>query len=143
MKKVTQWLVFGVAGYLISGCATPLNSMQTIEYKSWKSKGVLVEEKSPSTAAALGILPGGGSFYTGNTGLGIVNLLCWPASILWDPVSGSDGAKSINYYATKASLDKKKGKELSELNDKLTTGSVKNQDYIRLKQEIEVRYSTD
>lgn len=111
-------------------------------YNSWKAKGVLVEEKSPSTASALGILPGGGSFYTGNTGLGIVNLLCWPLSILWDPVSGSDGAKTINYNATKALLDKKMGVEIRELDDKLTTGTIKNDEYIRSKHSIEQRYST-
>lgn len=143
MKKVTPWLVIGAASYFISGCATPLSSMQTSEYNAWKSKGVLVEEKSPGTASALGLLPGGGSFYTGNTGLGIVNLLLWPTSILWDPVSGSDGAKTINYNATKAFLDKKMGGEIRELDDKLTTGAIKNDEYIRLKHQIEQRYSTN
>lgn len=140
---MTPWFVIGAASYLISGCATPLNSMQTTEYNAWKAKGVLVEEKSEGTATVLGILPGGGSFYTGNTGLGIVNLLCWPLSILWDPISGSDGAKTINYNATKSSQDKKMGAEIRDLDDKLTTGAIKTEEYVRQKHNIEQRYSTN
>ena len=33
-------------------------------------------------------MPGGGSFYGREYGLGVVNLLFWPLSSLWDPVSG-------------------------------------------------------
>src|SRR5574344_946882 len=93
---------------LFSGCASKISGGQEKELKSYQAKGLYVEEKSVGGAAALGILPGGGSFYTRNYGLGIVNLLFWPISVLWDPVSGAWGAESINYYATKEKVDKEK-----------------------------------
>lgn len=85
---------------MITGCASGLNSIQEREYSAFERDGVLVKEKNPSTGVALGLLPGGGSFYAREPALGVVNLLLWPLSILWDPISGSDGAKSINiiYY---------------------------------------------
>jgi hypothetical protein len=74
-----------------------------------------VEEKSTGTAAGLGLLFGGGSFYTRNYGLGVVNLLFWPLSICWDPVSGTNGAENINYYATKEHVRQLKKKDIKVL----------------------------
>lgn len=45
------------------GCATGLNSHQKTELKHFEARGQAVEEKDPGLAAALGLLPGGGSFY--------------------------------------------------------------------------------
>jgi hypothetical protein len=88
-----------------SNC-TSLNSHQKRELADWKAKDLSVEEKSPGTAAALNLLPGIGDFYNGNVGLGIGNLLTWPLSILWAPVGGASGADEVNYYASKAQIDK-------------------------------------
>jgi hypothetical protein len=45
--------------------------------------------KNPATAIVLGLLPGGGSFYTGEIGLGIADLILWPFSPIWDmPLAG-------------------------------------------------------
>ncbi|KAA6233304.1 hypothetical protein FP507_00380 [Chlorobium phaeovibrioides] len=128
---------------LFTGCASGLNSVQTSEYKTWEAKGLLVKDKDPGTAAALGILPGGGSFYTGNIGLGMVNLLMWPASILWDPISGSNGAKSDNYFATKTVVAKKQTAEISELDDKLRLKQINTEEYVMAKRNIEKKYSAD
>lgn len=130
-----------LASTLFTGCASGLNSMQSQEYKTWESKGLLVKEKDPGTAAALGILPGGGSFYVGEVGLGIVNLLMWPWSVLWDPVSGSNGAKSDNYYATKSLVERKQNAELRDLDDKLTLKKIGNEEYIKMKRYVETKYS--
>ena len=89
-----------IAVIFTSGCATSLNSIQEREYAQFELEGTLIEEKSVGTAVALGFLPGGGSFYTRSYGIGVVNLLLWPISILWDPVSGSNGAQTINYDVT-------------------------------------------
>lgn len=69
---------------LTTGCATGLNSAQESELASYRAKNLAVEEKSPGLAAGLGLLPGGGSFYGRAYGFGVVNLLFWPLSILWD-----------------------------------------------------------
>jgi len=140
MKKISV-VSLGLACSLVTGCASGLNSMQTQEYRTWESKGLLVKEKDPGTASALGILPGGGSFYTGNTGLGIVNLLMWPLSICWDPISGSNGAKSDNYYATKAVVERKQAAEISELDDQLRMKKIDNEEYVLSKKKIEAKYS--
>lgn len=140
-KLIAGCCILGVA--LMSGCATPLNSAQKQELQAYQAKGMAVEEKNPSTAAALGILPGGGSFYTRNVGLGIVNLLFWPLSICWDPVSGHDGAESINYFATKAAIQKAMSKDLRDADRALEEKTITQEQYMRKKREIESKYSTD
>ena len=53
-----------------------------------------IKIKDPAAAAAFAFLPGGGSFYTGQIGLGVLDLLLWPISILWDaPTSASRAIK--------------------------------------------------
>jgi len=137
MKNRAPIIAVVLSCSLVTGCASGLNSVQSSEYKTWESKGLLVKDKDPGTAAALGILPGGGSFYTGNIGLGVVNLLLWPASILWDPVSGSNGAKSDNYFATKSVVAKKQAAEISELDDKLRLKQINTAEYVKLKRDTE------
>lgn len=131
------------AAITLTGCATPLNMSQKQELRGYEAKGLVVQEKNPGAAAALGLLPGGGSFYTGNYGPGIINLLFWPLSILWDPISGYDGAQSANYYATKHTVEKKQKKEMSTLEDDFLAGRVSKEDYVAKKREIENRYAAD
>lgn len=95
-----------------------LNSFQKSELREWQASNLEVQEKSSGTAAALNILPGIGDFYNGNIGLGVVNLLTWPASILWAPVGGATGADEVNYYSTKRQVD------LYEKNKKITLSNV-------------------
>lgn len=136
LKKITLVLVV----LTITGCAGGLNSMQKREYVAFQNDRVLIEEKSPSLGVALGILPGFGSFYVGEIGYGVINLLLWPASILWDPISGHNGAMAINYDITKHHMKKEKEKELSILEDKLTTGEMDNSSYVIAKRKVESKY---
>ena len=128
---------------LLVGCAGGLNSVQKSELKSFQAKGLSVEEKNPGTGAALGILPGGGSFYTRNYGLGIVNLLFWPLSIFWDPVNGYEGALSINYYVTKATLARKMDKEIKDLEYQMQDKKITVEEFLIEKRKIEKKYSPD
>ena len=137
VKKV----VFAISIVSISGCATGLNSLQEREYAAFERSGVLIEEKNPNTGVALGFLPGGGSFYAREPGFGILNLLMWPLSILWDPISGQNGAMTINYDLTKFYLKKQKEKEISILDEKLGLGKIKNNEYILAKRKIEQKYT--
>ena len=140
-KNIITVLLLGALAPGLTGCASGLNSVQSSEYKTWESKGLLVKDKDPSTGAVLGILPGGGSFYAGEVGYGILNLLMWPWSILWDPVSGSNGAKSDNYFATKAVIEKKQTTEIRQLDDQLALKKISNEDYVKMKHDIEAKYS--
>jgi hypothetical protein len=97
---------------------TSLNSYQKSELKEWQAGDLEVQEKNPSTAAGLNVILGIGDFYNGNIGLGVVNLLTWPASILWAPIGGSTGAEEVNYYATKRQVD------IFEKNKKTTQSNV-------------------
>jgi hypothetical protein len=128
---------------VMTGCASGLNSIQSREYAAMKNDGVLVEEKDPVLGLALGILPGGGSFYAREPGYGVINLLLWPASILWDPLSGNAGAKAINYDITKSVLKKARNGEVSLLEDELTLGKVTSSEYVMKKRAIEEKYSYD
>jgi hypothetical protein len=138
--KVLKNIITVATVVTITGCATGLNSIQEREYSAFERDGVLIEEKNPSTGVVLGLLPGGGSFYAREPGLGVVNLLLWPLSILWDPISGSDGSKSINYDLTKYQLKKDKSKEMSELDDKLSIKEIDQEQYILKKRKIDEKY---
>ena len=137
MKKL---LMIFLVGPVLGGCATGITSMQKQELNSFRAKGYFQEEKSAGTAAVLGLLPGGGSFYTGNYGVGVVNLLFWPLSILWDPISGTNGADSLNYAVTKAYIEKLRRSEIRDLDEKLAIGQIDNKNYVLMKNEIERKY---
>lgn len=138
MKKII--IVF--AAVFIGGCASGLNTMQRQELLGYESKGLAIEEKSTGIATALGLLPGGGSFYTRQYGLGVLNLLTWPYSVLWDPISGYNGAQEINYHATVANCSKLKNTDMSDLDALLMTKQVDNGQYISKKRAIENKYGT-
>ncbi|SEQ74329.1 MULTISPECIES: hypothetical protein [Pseudomonas] len=125
---------------LLNGCASGLNSFQKSELDRYEARGLVVQEKSPGLAAGLGLLPGGGSFYTREYGFGVVNLLLWPLSIIWDPVGGYDTAKVINYQATKAKLDAERDKDLNALDSQLQLGQIDMTQYTLEKRKIESKY---
>jgi hypothetical protein len=102
---------------LISTGCSSLNSAQKHELAEWESDNLKVESKSEGLAAGLNVLPGIGDFYNGNVGLGIANLLAWPFSILWAPVGGATGAAEVNYYSTKAQVDKLSRKKQATINE--------------------------
>lgn len=107
MKKLTKFAVIGVmlvAVGVLSGCGA-LNNKELQQYNEWKESGELVKVKSPGGALALGLLPGGGSFYTGKVALGILDLLLWAPSAIWDGPIAYTTAKRINYDATAEALN--------------------------------------
>ena len=126
---------------LTTGCATGLNSAQESELASYRARNLAVEEKSPGLAAGLGLLPGGGSFYGRAYGFGVVNLLLWPISILWDPVSGHDAAEMLNYQATKAHLATLKKRDMDELDAQLESDSIDLKRYTLDKRRIDEKYN--
>jgi hypothetical protein len=128
---------------LTTGCASGLNSAQESELAGYRANHLDVQEKSPGLAAGLGLLPGGGSFYGRAYGYGVVNLLLWPISILWDPVSGHDAAESINYQASKAHVASLKRREMDQLDAKLAGNEIDLKAYTLEKRKVDEKYSTD
>lgn len=63
--------------------------------------------KDPAKAAVLGLLPGGGSFYTRDVGLGITDLLLWPFSPIWDMPLANKRATRLNQQETVFSCEEK------------------------------------
>lgn len=71
------------------------------QYRMALSKGCpTMEVKDVGTATTLGFIFGGGSYYTGNIGMGIAGTLLWPISILWDPALSGEKAKKMNQEET-------------------------------------------
>lgn len=126
---------------LTAGCASGLNSVQEAELARYRANNLAVQEKSPGLAAGLGVLPGGGSFYGRSYGFGVVNLLFWPLSILWDPVSGYDAAESINYQATKAHVNNLKRREMDLLDEKLAADEIDMKRYTLERRKVDDKYS--
>lgn len=102
---------------------------------TWRSS-----RNPPGTGAALGLLPGGGSFYGRSYGLGVVNLLFWPLSILWDPVSGYDASQRINYTATRVHLEKLRQRDFDELQRLADNGALDGATLARKRQDVETKY---
>lgn len=125
---------------LTSGCATGLNSQQSAEYNSMEARGLAIQEKNPTTGALLGILPGGGSFYAREPAFGVLNLLFWPISIFWDPVSGYDGSTRINYNFSKAQIDKNKHEAEKKLYRDFQDGLITEIQLARGMRDIEDKY---
>lgn len=106
-----------------------------------EKEGVLVKEKNPSSGAWFGLLPGGGSFYGREPVVGVVDLLLWPASVLWDPIVGYETSKKVNYDLTVNTLARNKDKELSELENQRDLKEIDNVTYVAKKREIEQKYN--
>lgn len=141
MKKVGICLAL-VASLLMVGCAsTGLNSVQSQTYENMQVAGVLVEEKNPGLGAALGILPGGGSFYTGHYGIGFVNLLLWPISVFWEPINGYNASRSTNYAVSVYKLKKDKRVAMNALDNKRIAGQLDDKTYIMKRQQVKAKYS--
>jgi hypothetical protein len=125
---------------LVSACVSGLNGIQSQELKAYEVRGLKVMENDETVAAWLGLLPGGGSFYTGNPGYGIINLLFWPLSIAWDPISGINGAQSNNYAITKEHVRRLQNDELDTLLLELRDKTVDTAEYRMRKEAILRKY---
>jgi hypothetical protein len=118
--KIKNYLLTAVLITLLSSCASGgISSGQKRELAEARAlyPEVYVEEKNVVAATALGLVFGGGSFYTGHPVSGVFNLLLWPLSIFWDPINGYEGALEANYYATK--INYKKMKAAGKIKDDL------------------------
>lgn len=126
---------------MTAGCASGLNSVQEQELGAYRANHMDVQEKNPALAAGLGLLPGGGSFYGRSYGYGILNLLLWPVSILWDPVSGYNAAESINYQESRAHVAQLKRNEISQLDSKLAANEIDLKQYTLEKSRLDSKYA--
>jgi hypothetical protein len=89
---------------VLGGCAA-LNKEERAQYNEWKESGELVVIKKPIAALYLGILPGVGSFYVGKPARGVLDILLWYPSVLWDgPISMAEASR-MNYEATQQKLN--------------------------------------
>ncbi|MGE6825302.1 hypothetical protein [Pseudomonas soli] len=115
--------------------------MQEQELGYYRAQNLEVREKSPGAAAALGLLPGGGSFYGRAYGYGVANLLLWPVSIFWDPVSGYNAAESINYQATHAHVSRMKKSQMDALDTRLISEEIDPKHYALERRKIDEKFS--
>jgi len=141
-RNAIRLIGVSMSGFLLASCAT-INSRQRSEIAQYKAADLYVEEKKPGTAMALGLLPGGGSFYTRQYGMGVLDLLLWPISILWDPFNGEAGALLINYEETKIRVKNLKKKEVSHLDSDLTAKTISEEEYRRKLRAIEEKYDVN
>lgn len=140
MKKLA---FISLSLFLIGGCTSGISNKQKMDLLTYESRGLAVEEKSPGAAAALGILHGGGSFYGREYALGVVNLLFWPISICWDPVSGNRAALRINYIETMEKVHRLKENEIMALNQKMSNGLIDDYNYNMELARISRKYDID
>ena len=105
--------VIAVSLCLVGGCSDPhygLKEHQIQNLKEWDEAGVeLVKKKDPATSCGWGFVLGIGSFYNGDIGLGILDLLLWPLSICWEPFIAPAHSNRINYEATEAEWRRRQG----------------------------------
>ena len=109
MKKVAIGLLLVVVS--MAGCSDRMYGLRTYQkdnLREWEAAGQdVVVEKKPETATVLSLLPGFGSFYTEEPLLGVVDLLLWPISSVWEIWISPATANKINYEATKAAWERR------------------------------------
>lgn len=135
-------LALALVCFSAAGCAS-LNSVQKAELRAMKlsDTNVYVEEKNTDTATALGFLPGVGSFYTRQYALGVVDLLLWPVSMIWDPIAGYQGAQTINYTVSKQRAKRMRTEELAELESQLSSKAIDESEYQRREKKVMLKYT--
>ena len=101
-KVVVALFVLSVLSVGCSDRMYGLSRVQKENLRAWQAEGQeVVVEKKPETATVLGFFIGLGSFYTDQPVLGVIDLLTWPLSALWEPWIAPANANKINYEATK------------------------------------------
>ena len=109
-----------------TNCVT-LTTHERTEIAKLKALSINPEEartKNPVAAGFLALLPGVGNFYLGQVGIGLLNLVTWPYSIVWAIPQSAIDAKNINmretvsYYsytkAGKAFIKKRSEKQIED-----------------------------
>lgn len=140
MKKVLSSAIIAAA-VLAQGCTTHLSHGQKRELAAYEEKGLLVQEKSVSTAAVLGVFPMAGYFYAGHPILAFTTLPLYPfLGPLWMPYDTAQSAKNRNYYATKENASREKAKALREIDHKLEDKQLSYEQHIREQRDIEAKY---
>ncbi len=116
MKNVIKILFIFIMFFSFAGTVFAKDYAERLMEKKYRKALTVgcehVKVKNPATAAILGLLPGGGSFYTGEIGLGIADLLLWPFSPIWDAPLAYSRAKEINMEETIFSCELSKGEKL-------------------------------
>lgn len=140
MKKKNKFKILFPLLFLIPLLTGCMSGIQKQQYLMWEQDGQLVNEKSPALAAGLGLLPGGGAFYTGETGVGIIGLIFWPVSILWEPFVSLDTAQMRNYNATYRQQKNKMLRALKALNEERKRINMDSETYKFKKREIHEKF---
>jgi hypothetical protein len=138
MRKLLLALLAAWAGGAATGCAS-MTAVQMADYKEMKAGGLAVQEKNPGAAAALGVLPGGGSFYTRQYGLGVLDLLLWPYSVLWDPFIAYNEAEALNYSASRSHVRRIKSEQMAELERQLEDREIPQDEFIRRRRALDAQ----
>lgn len=126
----------------LQGCTTQLIEGQKQELATYEQKGLKVKEKSPGLAAGLGIFPAAGYFYTGHWALAITTIPLYVfAGPLWMPFDTYNAAEARNYFATKASVERQKAKEIRENDHAMEDKKIDYEQHIRNQRTIENKYS--
>lgn len=96
---------------ICAGCSDPmygLRAHQKTNLRDWEASGQdIVVEKKPETATVLAFFIGLGAFYTDEPVLGVIDLLLWPISPLWEMWIAPANANKINYEATKDAWERR------------------------------------
>ena len=142
IKKIITTILLSAT---LCSCVEGLNTDQKRKLVAIKNQAPenYVEEKNEGAALALGLLPGGGSFYTRHYVVGVVDLLLWPVSILWDPINGINGAEEINYYSSLQSIKRTKKRELDALEEKFIKKSITQEQYLLETKKNEKKHDID
>ncbi|MEB0221354.1 hypothetical protein [Pseudomonas sp. AB12(2023)] len=126
----------------LQGCTTPLAQGQKQELSIYEEKGLVVHDKNVAAAAALGVIPGAGYFYTGHYVLGVTTIPLWVfLGPLWMPFDTAAAAESRNYYATKIQVERSKAADLMALDQKLENKQLTYEQHLREQRVVEAKYS--
>lgn len=129
MKQGTLCVSIAILAMMfLSGCVSLSRTEEATlsELRSYGVSDTEVKEKNGGTAGALNILPGFGNFYLAagtdegeQWAYGFLNLLTWPASVLWGIPEAAIDANTMNKKATVNyyTFDQKGKQEFTQLRE--------------------------
>ena len=118
-----------------------INNQQLAKLKIYQDKGFYINKKSPLLGLFVGLFPAGGCLYLKHFIFGIISILSYPLSIIWEIVIGYFGSLKVNYFATLQFVNESYTAEEKKLDNLLLEMNDNGKYYIAAKKELDKKYA--
>jgi hypothetical protein len=118
-----------------------IDNQQLLKLKLYQSKGFYIKEKKPFLGLVFALFPAGGSIYLKHFIFGIISILTYPLSIIWEIIIGYFGSLKVNYFVTSQFVNENYVAEEKKLDHLLLEVNDNGKSYIVAKKELDQKYA--